>query len=86
VPIKKIENLSLNMQLIDFNFTFFKELAIDLVLGFVLLIFDVNDDGSIIMTLWNWLPVVGNRSLPNEFWVLFSATIGIFVAHHRGWI
>jgi len=74
------------LQTFDWDFTYWKDLAISIVMTFINAIFDINDNSSLIMIFYNLLPIVGNNSLPLETWVLIAAASGIFVAHYRGWV
>lgn len=74
------------MQLIDFDISYFQDLAMGIVMTFVNIIFDINNDSSLIMIAFNLLPIVGNNSLPLATWVIIMGSFGIFVAHYRGWV
>lgn len=58
--------------------------ALDQVFGsFFSFVFDVTNSGSFLMSLWNFLPIVGSDPVDNATFVMFVVAIGPIVAYFK---
>lgn len=51
--------------------------------SFFTLVFDVTNSGSFLMSLWNFLPIVGSNPVDQTTFVMFIVALGPIVAYFK---